>query len=198
MAGLGECLEALLELGLAVHGRCAASTAALLDMLETGMRLSGSPEWDSRLLHHAPDQAHWLKAHTYGLLSKEVGLKASPATVVGTGDGQEAKDHCAAAAFGPWLAESLKCFHEWMDTKMDKQLHAKVRQLHTSAFTIVLPSSNPLLSTCTVVGWTMLAKAHGGGLRDMESQYRLRIDCRSRCSRMLWWLSCRQPSVEGS
>ena len=58
---------------------------------------------------------------------RQVGLRASLATVTGRGNDEEAKDHCVAAAFGPWLAESLKCFHEWMDTKMDKQLHAKVR-----------------------------------------------------------------------
>ena len=44
VAGLVECLEALLEMALIVHNRCAVSTAALLDMLDTGMRISGTHE----------------------------------------------------------------------------------------------------------------------------------------------------------
>lgn len=99
--------------------------------------------------------------------SGQVGLRVSHVITAGEGVGEEAKDHCAAAAFGPWLAESLKCFHEWIDTKMDQQLHAKVRQLHKSAFTTVLPSPASLLSTSTVVGWTMPANARGTGLKDM-------------------------------
>ena len=105
------------------------------------------------------------------------------ATVVGEGDGEEAKDHCAAAAFGPWLAESLKCFHECMDTKMNQQLHAKVRQLHTPAFMSALPCSAPLLGAYTAVGRTMPATAHSSGLRDMAYETRghnkeLRLGCR--------------------
>jgi hypothetical protein len=39
---------------------------------------------------------------------------------------EQTKEHCQVAAFGPWLAESLKCFHEWMDLKMPQQLPSKV------------------------------------------------------------------------
>ena len=39
---------------------------------------------------------------------------------------EQTKEHCQVAAFGPWLAESLKCFHEWMDLKMPQQLQSKV------------------------------------------------------------------------
>lgn len=40
------------------------------------------------------------------------------------------------AAFGPWLAESLKCFHEWMDLKMRQQLQSQVcwRQQVTACY----------------------------------------------------------------
>ena len=71
VAGLSECLEALLELALAVHDRCAASTTALLDMLDTGMRLSGSPKCGPGLFQYTSDRAHWLKAHTHGLLLEQ-------------------------------------------------------------------------------------------------------------------------------
>ena len=40
-----ECLEALLESTLEVHDRCAVSTTALLDMLDTGMQLTLTPGW---------------------------------------------------------------------------------------------------------------------------------------------------------
>ena len=38
----------------------------------------------------------------------------------------EAKANCEIAAYGPWLADSVKCFHERVDCKMSQQLHAKV------------------------------------------------------------------------
>ena len=89
--------------------------------------------------------------------SGQAGLRASPAAVTGKGDSEEAKDHCATAAFGPWLAESLKCFHEWMDTKMDKQLHAKVSQLPTAV--VVAPCPASVHSIYSVVERMGLAKS---------------------------------------
>ena len=38
----------------------------------------------------------------------------------------EAREECSVAAFGPWLAESLKCFHEWMESQMPLLLREKV------------------------------------------------------------------------
>ena len=75
MAGLGECLEALLELALAVHDRCAMSTAALLIMLETGTRLSEPPEGCCSLAWYALNQC--LIAQTHAVLFGQVGLRAS-------------------------------------------------------------------------------------------------------------------------
>ena len=145
VAGLVECLEALLELALAVHDRCATSTTALLDMLAAGLRLSGTPEWDASLPHQTLDQGILAEMQSIMESSGQAALRAPPATVAGEGDDEEAEDHCATAAFGPWLAEYLKCFHEWMDTKMDKQLHTEVSQQHNSAFLIASPRSAPLL-----------------------------------------------------
>lgn len=53
-------------------------------------------------------------------------LRLSEACNAGGEASEETREHCQVAAFGPWLAESLKCFHQWIDAKLARQLHSKV------------------------------------------------------------------------
>ena len=66
----------------------------------------------------------------------------------------EAKEECSIAAFGPWLAESLKCFHEWMDSQMPQLLREQVSSSvlgHQSCTNSSGESFGEIWQTCRVL-----------------------------------------------